>query len=141
MSKKRLPDLPEIPTKRYFRIHEASELCGVRDYVLRFWEKEFPQLRPKKRGSHRAYVKKDLLIVRRIRELTYGEGYKIPAAREILSRELEAIRRGEQLPREELTSKPNEFQPSETPPTPTLDIDELDSIISDLEKLSEFLHN
>ena len=85
--KKKLPELPPIPSKRYFPIREASSLCGVKDYVLRFWEKEFSQLRPMKRGSQRAYRAKDILIARRIRELLYGDGYRIDAAREILNKE------------------------------------------------------
>lgn len=85
--KKKLPELPPIPSKRYFPIREASVLCGVKDYVLRFWEKEFSQLRPMKRGSQRAYRAKDILIARRIRELLYGDGYRIDAAREILNKE------------------------------------------------------
>ena len=62
--KKKLPELPPIPSKRYFPIREASALCGVKDYVLRFWEKEFSQLRPMKRGSQRAYRAKDILIAK-----------------------------------------------------------------------------
>ena len=95
--KKKLPELPPIPSKRYFPIREASSLCGVKDYVLRFWEKEFSQLRPMKRGSQRAYRAKDILIARRIRELLYGEGYRIDAAREILNKEDREAKAGRKL--------------------------------------------
>ena len=96
--KKKLPELPPIPSKRYFPIREASSLCGVKDYVLRFWEKEFSQLRPMKRGSQRAYRAKDILVARRIRELLYGEGYRIDAAREILNKEDREAKAGASAP-------------------------------------------
>ena len=96
--KKKLPELPPIPSKRYFPIREASALCGVKDYVLRFWEKEFSQLRPMKRGSQRAYRAKDILIARRIRELLYGDGYRIDAAREILNKEDREAKAGASAP-------------------------------------------
>ena len=65
--------LPPIPGKRYFTIGEVSELCAVKPHVLRYWEREFPQLRPaKRRGNRRYYQRRDVLVVRRIRELLYG---------------------------------------------------------------------
>lgn len=75
--------LPPIPGKRYFTIGEVSELCAVKPHVLRYWEREFPQLRPaKRRGNRRYYQRRDVLVVRRIRELLYGEGFTIGGARQ-----------------------------------------------------------
>ena len=74
--------LPEIPAKRYFTIGEVSELCGVKPHVLRYWEQEFTQLRPvKRRGNRRYYQHHEVLLVRRIRELLYQEGFTISGAR------------------------------------------------------------
>jgi len=75
-------DLPPIPAKRYFTIGEVSELCGVRPHVLRYWEQEFTQLRPlKRRGNRRYYQHHEVLLVRRIRQLLYEEGFTISGAR------------------------------------------------------------
>lgn len=77
-----LPELPPIPAKRYFTIGEVSELCLVKPHVLRYWEQEFSQLRPvKRRGNRRYYQHHEVLLVRRIRELLYGEGFTIIGAR------------------------------------------------------------
>jgi DNA-binding transcriptional MerR regulator len=77
-----LPELPPIPAKRYFTIGEVSELCLVKPHVLRYWEQEFTQLRPvKRRGNRRYYQHHEVLLVRRIRELLYGEGFTIIGAR------------------------------------------------------------
>jgi DNA-binding transcriptional MerR regulator len=82
-----LPDipsdaLPPIPAKRYFTIGEVSELCGVKPHVLRYWEQEFTQLRPvKRRGNRRYYQHHEVLLVRRIRDLLYQEGFTISGAR------------------------------------------------------------
>jgi DNA-binding transcriptional MerR regulator len=74
--------LPAIPAKRYFTIGEVSELCGVKPYVLRYWEQEFTQLKPvKRRGNRRYYQHHEVLLVRRIRELLYQEGFTISGAR------------------------------------------------------------
>ena len=74
--------LPAIPAKRYFTIGEVSELCGVKPYVLRYWEQEFTQLRPmKRRGNRRYYQHHEVLLVRRIRELLYDQGFTISGAR------------------------------------------------------------
>ncbi|MBV6474906.1 MAG: MerR family transcriptional regulator [Rhodocyclaceae bacterium] len=86
-------DLPPIPAKRYFTIGEVSELCGVKPHVLRYWEQEFTQLKPvKRRGNRRYYQHHEVLLVRRIRELLYREGFTISGARnrleENLSRDL-----------------------------------------------------
>ena len=74
--------LPPIPAKRYFTIGEVSELCGVKPHVLRYWEQEFTQLRPvKRRGNRRYYQHHEVLLVRRIRELLYEQGFTINGAR------------------------------------------------------------
>jgi len=75
-------ELPPIPAKRYFTIGEVSDLCGVKPHVLRYWEQEFTQLRPvKRRGNRRYYQHHEVLLVRRIRELLYQEGFTISGAR------------------------------------------------------------
>jgi len=74
--------LPAIPAKRYFTIGEVSELCGVKPYVLRYWEQEFTQLKPmKRRGNRRYYQHHEVLLIRRIRELLYEQGFTISGAR------------------------------------------------------------
>jgi DNA-binding transcriptional MerR regulator len=74
--------LPPIPAKRYFTIGEVSELCGVKPYVLRYWEQEFTQLKPmKRRGNRRYYQHHEVLLIRRIRELLYDQGFTIIGAR------------------------------------------------------------
>ena len=74
--------LPPIPAKRYFTIGEVSELCGVKPHVLRYWEQEFAQLKPvKRRGNRRYYQHHEVLLVRRIRELLYSQGFTISGAR------------------------------------------------------------
>jgi len=74
--------LPPIPAKRYFTIGEVSELCGVKPHVLRYWEQEFAQLRPvKRRGNRRYYQHHEVLLIRRIRELLYEQGFTINGAR------------------------------------------------------------
>ncbi|MCB1997874.1 MAG: MerR family transcriptional regulator [Burkholderiaceae bacterium] len=78
--------LPPIPAKRYFTIGEVSELCGVKPYVLRYWEQEFTQLKPmKRRGNRRYYQHHEVLLVRRIRELLYDQGFTISGARNRLT--------------------------------------------------------
>ena len=74
--------LPPIPAKRYFTIGEVSELCGVKPHVLRYWEQEFNQLKPvKRRGNRRYYQHHEVLLIRRIRELLYDQGFTISGAR------------------------------------------------------------
>lgn len=78
-------ELPPIPGKRYFTIGEVSELCCVKPHVLRYWEQEFPQLRPvKRRGNRRYYQQRDVMLVRQIRHLLYDKGFTIGGARQQL---------------------------------------------------------
>ena len=79
-------ELPPIPGKRYFTIGEVSDLCAVKPHVLRYWEQEFPQLKPvKRRGNRRYYQRQDVLIIRQIRSLLYDEGFTIGGARQKLT--------------------------------------------------------
>jgi DNA-binding transcriptional MerR regulator len=88
-NKLELIELPPIPAKRYFTIGEVSELCGVKPHVLRYWEQEFTQLKPvKRRGNRRYYQHHEVLLIRRIRELLYEQGFTISGARNKLGRRL-----------------------------------------------------
>jgi DNA-binding transcriptional MerR regulator len=79
-------ELPPIPGKRYFTIGEVSELCAVKPHVLRYWEQEFPQLKPvKRRGNRRYYQRHDVLMIRHIRNLLYEQGFTIGGARQRLA--------------------------------------------------------
>ena len=93
-------ELPPIPAKRYFTIGEVSELCGVKPHVLRYWEQEFNQLKPvKRRGNRRYYQHHEVLMIRRIRDLLYDQGFTISGARnkmqELLQNERDKKRNGE----------------------------------------------
>src|SRR5450830_660172 len=94
--------LPCIPAKRYFTIGEVGDLCGVKPHVLRYWEQEFTQLRPmKRRGNRRYYQHHEVLMIRRIRDLLYDQGFTISGARnkmqELLQHERDKSRNGEVL--------------------------------------------
>jgi DNA-binding transcriptional MerR regulator len=81
-------ELPPIPGKRYFTIGEVSDLCAVKPHVLRYWEQEFPQLKPvKRRGNRRYYQRQDVIIIRQIRSLLYDDGFTIGGARQKLTGE------------------------------------------------------
>ena len=85
--------LPSIPAKRYFTIGEVSELCRVKPYVLRYWEQEFTQLKPmKRRGNRRYYQHHEVLLVRRIRDLLYDQGFTISGARNRLTDQASLMR-------------------------------------------------
>jgi len=91
--------LPPIPAKRYFTIGEVSELCGVKPHVLRYWEQEFPALKPvKRRGNRRYYQHHEVLLIRRIRELLYEQGFTISGARNKLDGSNEPEQPEVQLP-------------------------------------------
>jgi DNA-binding transcriptional MerR regulator len=104
--------LPPIPAKRYFTIGEVSELCGVKPHVLRYWEQEFTQLKPvKRRGNRRYYQHHEVLLIRRIRELLYDQGFTISGARNRLeeigtgsSRPHRSLRGGLNFVRKEIRS-------------------------------------
>lgn len=94
-NKTELTALPPIPAKRYFTIGEVSELCGVKPHVLRYWEQEFTQLKPvKRRGNRRYYQHHEVLLIRRIRELLYEQGFTISGARNRLDSRASAVAGG-----------------------------------------------
>ncbi|HEV3240555.1 MAG TPA: MerR family transcriptional regulator [Casimicrobiaceae bacterium] len=95
-------DLPPIPAKRYFTIGEVSDLCAVKPHVLRYWEQEFTQLKPvKRRGNRRYYQHHEVLLIRRIRDLLYEQGFTINGARHRL--ETEAVGDGDLAPRSRMS--------------------------------------
>jgi DNA-binding transcriptional MerR regulator len=109
--------LPPIPAKRYFTIGEVSELCGVKPHVLRYWEQEFTQLKPvKRRGNRRYYQHHEVLLIRKIRELLYEQGFTISGARNRLDGQ-------EPLEASDQTSNNNANTISETPAQMTADVD------------------
>jgi DNA-binding transcriptional MerR regulator len=109
--------LPPIPAKRYFTIGEVSELCGVKPHVLRYWEQEFTQLKPvKRRGNRRYYQHHEVLLIRKIRELLYEQGFTISGARNRLDGQ-EPIEASDQ------TSNNNASTISEAPAQMTADVD------------------
>ena len=128
---KQKTQLPEIPDKRYFTIGEVGELCAVKPHVLRYWEQEFAALRPSKRkGSRRYYQRKDILLVRSIRELLYDKGFTISGAR----RQLKVIQKASQteLPLQMAVSQP---EPAEVPNKLNSQRKFVQSVRKDLEKL------
>lgn len=84
-SSQTIPELAPIPSKRYFTIGEAAELCQLKPHVLRYWEQEFEQIRPVKRNNRRYYQRQDLLLLRQIRSLLHEQGYTIAGARQWLA--------------------------------------------------------
>ena len=85
-------ELPLIPSKRYFTIGEVGELCAVKPHVLRYWEAEFPQLKPvKRRGNRRYYQRQDVILIRQIKSLLYKQGYTIGGARQKMSNNPEEL--------------------------------------------------
>ena len=99
--------LPNLPSKRYFTIGEVSELCAVKPHVLRYWEQEFPQLKPvKRRGNRRYYQKQDVMMIHQIRTLLYEEGFTIGGARQKLAHA--EVHNGELLPPVPVTSSRQE---------------------------------
>jgi DNA-binding transcriptional MerR regulator len=101
-------ELPTIPGKRYFTIGEVSELCDVKPHVLRYWEQEFPQLKPvKRRGNRRYYQRQDVLMIRQIRSLLYEQGYTIGGARLQLT---DTIKEGGSIPKETIQTLRQELE-------------------------------
>ncbi|MBK9656775.1 MAG: MerR family transcriptional regulator [Rhodanobacteraceae bacterium] len=97
-------ELPPIPAKRYFTIGEVSELCGVKPHVLRYWEQEFPSLKPvKRRGNRRYYQRHDVLMIRQIRSLLYEQGFTIGGARQRLDGD---ARQAEKADKSDKSDKP-----------------------------------
>ena len=85
-------ELPPIPPKRYFTIGEVGELCAVKPHVLRYWEAEFPQLKPvKRRGNRRYYQRQDVILIRQIKSLLYEQGYTIGGARQKMTESPEEV--------------------------------------------------
>jgi DNA-binding transcriptional MerR regulator len=131
--------LPAIPAKRYFTIGEVSELCGVKPHVLRYWEQEFTQLRPmKRRGNRRYYQHHEVLMIRRIRDLLYDQGFTISGARnklqEIVQVERDKRRAGEVMLDgvEDIVVDDSSFGPSAFEDAPA---DERDEISHKLQQL------
>ena len=101
------PDLPPIPAKRYFTIGEVSDLCAVKPHVLRYWEQEFSQLKPvKRRGNRRYYQHHEVLLIRRIRDLLYEQGFTINGARHRLEHDVDEARAAAARPTPSMTSVP-----------------------------------
>src|SRR5437868_11519418 len=93
LSNRAKSDLPQIPAKRYFTIGEVSDLCAVKPHVLRYWEQEFSQLKPvKRRGNRRYYQHHEVLLIRRIRDLLYEQGFTINGARNRLETETVVVK-------------------------------------------------
>ena len=89
-------ELPPIPPKRYFTIGEVGELCAVKPHVLRYWEAEFPQLKPvKRRGNRRYYQRQDVILIRQIKSLLYEQGYTIGGARQKMSADPEELNKAQ----------------------------------------------
>ncbi|MBL8482779.1 MAG: MerR family transcriptional regulator [Rhodocyclaceae bacterium] len=119
--------LPAIPAKRYFTIGEVSDLCGVKPHVLRYWEQEFTQLKPvKRRGNRRYYQHHEVLLVRRIRELLYQEGFTISGARNRLN---------EMDPRDESA------MPAMLPGEPPREALDMDGLRAELAAIAELLRS
>lgn len=113
--------LPPIPAKRYFTIGEVSELCGVKPHVLRYWEQEFTQLKPvKRRGNRRYYQHHEVLLIRRIRELLYEQGFTISGARNRLDG------RGHEI------LEPDELAQVPAPAAPSIDIERVRAELQDI---------
>ena len=141
--------LPAIPAKRYFTIGEVGDLCGVKPHVLRYWEQEFTQLRPmKRRGNRRYYQHHEVLMIRRIRDLLYDQGFTISGARnrmqELLQHERDKSRNGEVLLDgveviEVSNSQFGDFEDSSLPPWTEMSTDTLRHVRRELSEIRELL--
>ncbi|WP_313072690.1 MerR family transcriptional regulator [Melaminivora sp.] len=113
--------LPPIPAKRYFTIGEVAQLCGVKPHVLRYWEQEFTQLRPmKRRGNRRYYQHHEVLMIRRIRELLYEQGFTISGARNRLQELAQAGRAAAAEPLQAAVATPPRIEPLQLADGPAL---------------------
>jgi len=120
-------ELPPIPAKRYFTIGEVSDLCGVKPHVLRYWEQEFTQLKPvKRRGNRRYYQHHEVVLIRRIRDLLYEQGFTINGARHRL--ESEVLAHPGDRPRDARTAAP-------APAAAALSPDQIRQIIKEVRQL------
>jgi DNA-binding transcriptional MerR regulator len=120
-------ELPPIPAKRYFTIGEVSDLCAVKPHVLRYWEQEFTQLKPvKRRGNRRYYQHHEVLLIRRIRELLYEQGFTINGARNRLESDALASQRG---------GAPERRATPDARRSPSLSSDQLRQVIEEIRDL------
>lgn len=137
--------LPPIPVKRYFTIGEVSDLCGVKPHVLRYWEQEFTQLRPmKRRGNRRYYQHHEVLMIRRIRDLLYDQGFTISGARNKLQETASRAARDEWESAEAAEAAPSlqslAQEPPETQtPKPPLPLDDLSGLRQELFEIRALL--
>jgi DNA-binding transcriptional MerR regulator len=145
--------LPPIPVKRYFTIGEVGELCGVKPHVLRYWEQEFTQLRPmKRRGNRRYYQHHEVLMIRRIRDLLYDQGFTISGARnklqELVQSERDRRKAGEvplegleavEIDQEEFDAALQEDLDASRNPSPAIDLSQLLRLKRELYEIRELL--
>ncbi|MBO9650033.1 MAG: MerR family transcriptional regulator [Variovorax sp.] len=146
--------LPPIPVKRYFTIGEVGELCGVKPHVLRYWEQEFTQLRPmKRRGNRRYYQHHEVLMIRRIRDLLYDQGFTISGARnklqEMVQSERERRKSGNDVPlegmeaveidREEFDAAVQDDKETQPQPSRTVDVSQLLHLRRELNEIRALL--
>ena len=145
--------LPPIPVKRYFTIGEVGELCGVKPHVLRYWEQEFTQLRPmKRRGNRRYYQHHEVLMIRRIRDLLYDQGFTISGARnklqELVQTERDRRRAGEvplegmeaiEIDQEEFDAAVQDDLETHEPVRRTVDLSQLLHLRRELTEIRELL--
>lgn len=135
--RKTLQKLPPIPEKKYFPIREAAVLCGVQPYVLRYWERQFPQLRPPRKGTQRSYRHEDLELIRHIRDLLYGHNLSVEGAKQRLIEEFKDGRPKVFPSLNDMVQHPLPKQPDKR--LVNLDLSELDLIIRNLEKTKKTL--
>jgi DNA-binding transcriptional MerR regulator len=132
-------DLPPIPAKRYFTIGEVSDLCAVKPHVLRYWEQEFAQLKPvKRRGNRRYYQHHEVLLIRRIRDLLYEQGFTISGARHRLESDSghgSARAGAAPAPAQSAGVSAANPRPDSSPPASVLSAEELRRMLEDIRKL------